>query len=333
MVQRICLLLLWLPLGSLALVVAEPSVPDAQAQSFGPRREEGENGGRGEGRGEGRGRGRGRFGRGEEGGGRGNFGGPDMGGGRGFGRRGGGEGEREERGGRSGENSGGERPSRPSESSDSSRRERSSGGGSNIGMEAYVRSVVKEHDKDGDMMLKGDEQRGLSSKAAAADANKDGVITTDELSAALSGNAPASSSESGGENSGGSGGENGERGRRGDWRRDRDGGDGEQRRTGSGAPTITRVYTAQTAKAKPGEKPAAAGKEAEAQRTYRFKRGTDRLPASGLPSWFKSRDANGDGQVAMNEYSRSWSDRTVAEFRRYDLDGDGMVTAKEATGK
>ena len=83
------------------------------------------------------------------------------------------------------------------------------------------------------------------------------------------------------------------------------------------------------AKAKSG----AANETAEAKRTYRFTRGADHLPATGLPSWFKSRDANGDGQVAMSEYSRSWSDRTVGEFRRYDLDNDGIVTAKEAAGK
>jgi hypothetical protein len=33
----------------------------------------------------------------------------------------------------------------------------------------------------------------------------------------------------------------------------------------------------------------------------------------------------------MSEYSRTWSERTVAEFRRYDLNDDGIITAKEAT--
>ena len=72
---------------------------------------------------------------------------------------------------------------------------------------------------------------------------------------------------------------------------------------------------------------------AKRRRTYRFTPGKERLPATGLPSWFKTRDANGDGQVAMSEYSRTWSDRTVNEFRRHDRDGDGMVTAREATEK
>ena len=35
----------------------------------------------------------------------------------------------------------------------------------------------------------------------------------------------------------------------------------------------------------------------------------------------------------MSEYSRSWSASTVAEFRRYDLNDDGIITAKEAAKK
>jgi hypothetical protein len=65
------------------------------------------------------------------------------------------------------------------------------------------------------------------------------------------------------------------------------------------------------------------------RKSYRFSKPDDKLP-TGLPSWFKSRDTNGDGQVSMSEYSRSWSSSSVAEFRRYDLNDDGIITAKEA---
>jgi len=44
-------------------------------------------------------------------------------------------------------------------------------------------------------------------------------------------------------------------------------------------------------------------------------------------------DANGDGQVSMSEYSRSWSSSAVSEFRRYDLNDDGIITATEAAKK
>ena len=32
----------------------------------------------------------------------------------------------------------------------------------------------------------------------------------------------------------------------------------------------------------------------------------------------------------MSEYTRSWSERTASEFKRYDKDNDGMITAAEA---
>jgi hypothetical protein len=62
------------------------------------------------------------------------------------------------------------------------------------------------------------------------------------------------------------------------------------------------------------------------RKSYRFKSTKDRID-----NWkFSSRDANGDGQVSMSEYSRSWSERTASEFLRYDKDNDGMITAEEA---
>jgi len=64
------------------------------------------------------------------------------------------------------------------------------------------------------------------------------------------------------------------------------------------------------------------------RRSYRFLRATELLP-DGLPDWFARNDANGDGQVAMVEYSSSWSDSKAREFLRYDLNHDGMVTARE----
>src|SRR6185369_17684753 len=71
------------------------------------------------------------------------------------------------------------------------------------------------------------------------------------------------------------------------------------------------------------------GKDADKRHSYRFSRAADKLP-TGLPSWFKSRDTNGDGQVTMSEYSHSMSESVVSEFRRYDLNDDGIITAKEA---
>jgi hypothetical protein len=63
----------------------------------------------------------------------------------------------------------------------------------------------------------------------------------------------------------------------------------------------------------------------DTRKSYRFRSTKDRLTSWSLAG----RDKNGDGQVSMSEYSRSWSDRTAAEFQRYDSDGDGMITSEE----
>jgi hypothetical protein len=51
-----------------------------------------------------------------------------------------------------------------------------------------------------------------------------------------------------------------------------------------------------------------------------------RLPA-GLPSWFETLDVDRDGQVALWEWRRAGL--TITEFAAMDLDGDGLLTAKE----
>lgn len=70
-----------------------------------------------------------------------------------------------------------------------------------------------------------------------------------------------------------------------------------------------------------------ASKSAE-RKSYRALTPTERLP-KGLPSWFTRNDANEDGQVSMAEFSTAWSDAKVSEFLKYDLNGDGLITAKE----
>jgi hypothetical protein len=54
----------------------------------------------------------------------------------------------------------------------------------------------------------------------------------------------------------------------------------------------------------------------------------ERLPKE-LPLDFARRDANSDGQVAMAEYSASWSDSIAREFNQFDLNQDGFITPKE----
>jgi hypothetical protein len=170
-------------------------------------------------------------------------------------------------------------------------------------MTDYAKSLVNQHDQNGNMMLEASEQSELRGRAAAADSNSDKVITVDELVAQLSGGTTAAAGR-------------------------------------EASSTADRI----TDKRLPGDRSAdgdsqrvfigsAGGKDAESaksdkRRSYRFTPPRERLP-TGLPSWFKSRDKNGDGQVAMNEYGRTWSSRLVDEFRRYDVNDDGIITPKE----
>jgi len=68
--------------------------------------------------------------------------------------------------------------------------------------------------------------------------------------------------------------------------------------------------------------------DSDNRKSYRFLTPAERLP-KGLPDWFARNDANGDGQVAMAEFSSSWSDAKVSEFDRFDLNRDGLITPRE----
>lgn len=54
---------------------------------------------------------------------------------------------------------------------------------------------------------------------------------------------------------------------------------------------------------------------------------TKRNPLPGnLPNWFKERDKDGDDQIGLHEWPRG----ELAEFEKYDLNGDGFITPEEA---
>jgi len=70
-------------------------------------------------------------------------------------------------------------------------------------------------------------------------------------------------------------------------------------------------------------------KASDDRRSYRLATAVERLP-NGLPDWFLERDANGDGQVAMSEFASVWSPDEASRFARFDHNGDGIITAREA---
>lgn len=173
-----------------------------------------------------------------------------------------------------------------------------------MNMKDYATSLVKQFDKNGDMMLQKEEQKDLKGRAAESDNDHDGVITIDELVAHLSSNTPAPAASPSTSSSPKSG----------------------DPPSKVDADMAKRVFLG-TAGGK-----AASTKEGDQRKSYRFSKAADHLPSS-LPSWFKSKDKNGNGQVEMSEYSSSWSKSTAEEFRRYDKNDDGIITAKEAAGK
>jgi Ca2+-binding EF-hand superfamily protein len=75
---------------------------------------------------------------------------------------------------------------------------------------------------------------------------------------------------------------------------------------------------------------AASDEKKEEPKSYRAMSAKDKANAvKGLPDWFARSDADADGQVMMSEYSTTWTNEKVAEFNKFDLNGDGIITSRE----
>lgn len=155
----------------------------------------------------------------------------------------------------------------------------------------YAESLMRQYDKNKNGVLEKDEWMQMRGTWHDADTNGDGTITLDELSAKLGQYSGRSSSSS---SSGSSSSES-------------------ARNSSSGS----------------GATPSSASRDTSARKSYRFLTPQERLP-QGLPDWFVRKDADGDGQVTMAEYSHTWSNSLAEEFARYDRNGDGVVTPEEA---
>jgi hypothetical protein len=60
---------------------------------------------------------------------------------------------------------------------------------------------------------------------------------------------------------------------------------------------------------------------------YRFLTPKERWPKE-LPDWFRAK-ADADGQITMAGFTDRWTSDAVAEFEKYDLNHDGIITADE----
>lgn len=62
-------------------------------------------------------------------------------------------------------------------------------------------------------------------------------------------------------------------------------------------------------------------------KSYKTTGGTTDI--SGLPSFFGSSDADGDQQVTLSEFAGSLTAKALEEFQLWDLNADGIITARE----
>ena len=156
---------------------------------------------------------------------------------------------------------------------------------------SYARSWIKRYDRNKNGQIDRQEWDKVPGKPSERDLNGDGVIKLSEISTWLNKQASRTRSARSTRFS---------------------------RSTRNTSPSKSSAGKNQAAKQPPSDR-----------KSYRFTPATERLP-KGLPSWFKSRDRDRDGQVAMHEYATKWSSSRVREFKRYDKNGDGLITPAEA---
>jgi len=137
----------------------------------------------------------------------------------------------------------------------------------------------------------------MKSSFRDADANGDGIITLDELTAKLGNYSQPRRSAA--------------------------------PQTASAPSTTTVASSGSSSRASSNGSGSSSDSGSSSKKSFRFLSPQERLPR-GLPEWYSRKDADGDGQVSMSEYARSgWSDALADEFQKYDMNGDGVVTPEE----
>ena len=174
----------------------------------------------------------------------------------------------------------------------------------------YAEALVRQYDRNGDGVLDAQEWQAMRGNPALADTDGDGAITVDEMvqwivkygqnrriRVAVP---PIGLSDDSGAD------------------------EGSPAKTGGVGKT---GGSADAAADKLDAEPDFAELE-ESRRQAKFYVPSKRLPA-GLPAWFLARDEDGDGQLSLSEFAPKPTPADLREFERYDLNGDGLITAKE----
>ncbi len=179
-----------------------------------------------------------------------------------------------------------------------------SSSGSNESVRKYVDSLFEKYDENKNGTLEASEWKKISLLPAGADANNDGIITKEELARSSGGGDSGSHTATASSPSPAPASDQGQSRPR-------------------GGPWSTSSSTTGSSSSK-----SSSGSSGSNEKSYRFLSPLERLP-KGLPDWFARKDANGDGQVSMAEYSSVWDDAKAAEFAKYDRNNDGVITPEE----
>ncbi len=172
----------------------------------------------------------------------------------------------------------------------------------------YSKRLMKQYDVDQSGRLEADELQNVAPTWHAADANRDNVVTFEELIRHIAdygrrrrirlvspGPAELSTEISPGEL-------------------------GPRMVPGNVAGDSQRAANGTAA----GDRPVKSGP----RRGLKFFVPTSRLP-QGLPEWYLTRDADGDGQLTLREFAPKASGPELNRFTLMDADRDGLVTASE----
>jgi Ca2+-binding EF-hand superfamily protein len=169
-------------------------------------------------------------------------------------------------------------------------------GGFDDRIRKYAEALLKQYDENKNGVLEKSEWSKMRGSPEKHDRNNDSVVTLDELTHGLSEYSRSGTSSGGGSSYNSS-------------------------TSSSSSSPASAGYSATP------RSPSGTPRSGD-RKSYRFLSATERLP-KGLPDWFARKDADGDGQVSMAEYSSDWDDAKVAEFSKYDLNDDGVVTPEE----
>jgi Ca2+-binding EF-hand superfamily protein len=159
----------------------------------------------------------------------------------------------------------------------------------------YAEALMRQYDSNKNGVLEKDEWENMRGDWSPADANRDTRLSIQEITNKLAGFGGASKTSS-------------------------------SKSTESSKPTESRYKSGRSRYS--SSRNSSKSSSSSEKKSYRFKTVAERLPKD-LPDWFKRNDVNQDGQIMMSEYSTAWSELKVREFRKYDLNDDGVITPQE----